>query len=243
MKGGEGPVGPLVIAHRGASAYRPENTPSAYELAIEQDADMIEIDLHLSRDGELVISHDPELERIGGQGRIGDASLAEISQLDAGDGERVPTLAEVLDRFGSRIPFNLEIKSEGAGGPYPGIEEATLAAVRSRGLLEQMLFSCFDDEVLRRLRELEPAARLAVLVSYREPSGIFERAEAVAAEAVNPFVSLATSDFVAQAHARGLAVYPYTADEVQWLEKLLAAGVDGIFTNMPDRLRAMVPRP
>ena len=88
----------------------------------------------------------------------------------------------------------------------------------------------------------EPAARLAVLVSYREPSGMLERAEAVAAEAVNPFLSLATSDFVAQAHARGLAVYPYTADEVEWLEKLLAAGVDGIFTNMPDRLRAMVPR-
>jgi glycerophosphoryl diester phosphodiesterase len=239
---GEPAARPLVIAHRGASAYRPENTLAAYELAVEQDADMIEIDLHLSQDAEIVIAHDAGLARIGGQGEIGDAPLAEIRALDAGGGEPAPTLDEVLDGFGQRIAFNLEIKSEPGRGPYPGLEAATLDAVRSRGLLERTLFSCFDDRVLETLRSLEPAARLAVLVSARQPERMLERAEAVAAEAVNPFLSLATGEFVAQAHDRGLKVYPYTADEPEWLERLLAAGVDGIFTNVPDRLRGMLPR-
>jgi glycerophosphoryl diester phosphodiesterase len=231
-----------VIAHRGASAYRPENTLAAYELAVAQDADMIEVDLHTTQDGQIVITHDAELQRIGGRGEVGDASLAEVRALDAGDGERVPTLDEVLDGFGQRVAFNLEIKSEPKRGPYPGLEAATLAAVRSRGLLERTLFSCFDDRVLRTLRELEPQARLGVLVSARAPGKMLERAEAVGAEAINPFLSLATPELVAEAHGRGLAVYPYTADEAEWLERLLEAGVDGIFTNVPDRLRAMLPR-
>ena len=106
------PTRPLVIAHRGASAYRPENTMPAYALAIEMRADMIEIDLHRTRDGEIVITHDEELSSLGGAGEIADASAAEIQRLDAGDGERVPTLDDVLDGFGHQIPFNLEIKRE-----------------------------------------------------------------------------------------------------------------------------------
>lgn len=241
MKGAR-PERPLVIAHRGASAYRAENTLAAYELAVEQDADMIEIDLHATREGQIVIAHDAELERIGGAGEIGDASFEQVRQLDAGRGQKVPTLDEVLDAFGDRIPFNLEIKCE-ARGPYPGLEAATLDAVRKRGLLERTLFSCFDDRVLRRLRELEPEARLAVLVSIRAPQRMLERAAEVAAEAVNPFLTLATPEFVAEAHDRGLAVYPYTADERAWQQRLLEAGVDGMFTNVPDWLRTLLPRP
>ena len=233
---------PLVIAHRGASAYRPENTLAAYQLAVEQDADMIEIDLHLTCDGEIVIVHDAQLGRIGGTGEVGDAHFDAVRRLDAGEGERVPSLAEVLDRFGAQIPFNLEIKSERGRGPYPGLEQATLDALRERGLLDRTLLSCFDDRVLRTLRELEPAARLAVLVSARHPERMLERAAEVGAEAVNPFVSLATPEFVAEAHRQKLAVYPYTADEPEWQGRLLAAGVDGIFTNVPDRLRGLIPR-
>ena len=125
------PARPLVIAHRGASGYRPENTFAAYELAVGQDADMIEIDLHATRDGVVVVAHDAELERIGGEGEIGDATLTALRRLDAGGGEPVPTLDEVLDRFGARIPFNLELK-QGGDGPYAGLPAATLEAVRSR---------------------------------------------------------------------------------------------------------------
>ncbi|MDH3687762.1 MAG: glycerophosphodiester phosphodiesterase family protein, partial [Myxococcales bacterium] len=92
---------PLVIAHRGASAYRPENTHAAYELAVAQGADMIEVDLHRTRDGEVVITHDAELERLGGAGEVADSDLRAMRALDAGEGERIPVLEEMLDAFGA----------------------------------------------------------------------------------------------------------------------------------------------
>ena len=103
-RSGASPTGaPLVIAHRGASGTRPENTRSAYELAIEQGADMIEIDLHRTRDGETVVAHDADLAGLGGRGEIARASAAEVRALDAGGGERVPVLEEVLDHaFGPK---------------------------------------------------------------------------------------------------------------------------------------------
>lgn len=235
---------PLVIAHRGASGERPENTLPAYRLAIEQRADMIEIDLHATRDGAIVVAHDAELARLGGRGEIGQASLAEVRALDAGGGLRVPILDEVLDAFGGRISLNLEIKSGERTGPYAGIEEASLAAVEGRGLLESTVFSSFHDSVLRELRRLSSSVRIAVLASPREPreplARTLRRAEAVDAEAVNPHFTLVDEAMVGAAHGEGLAVYAYTADAEPELERLLALGVDGIFTNHPRRLRSIV---
>jgi glycerophosphoryl diester phosphodiesterase len=232
----------LVIAHRGASAYRPENTLPAYALAVEQRADMIEIDLHLTRDGFLVVTHDECLDGLGGAGAIADASLAEVRALDAGSGQRVPTLDEVLDAFGAVIAFNLEIKC-GVAGPYAGLEERALEAVRARGLLRRTLFSSFSDAVLERLRVLEPAARLAFLVSPRDPERPLERARAAGAEALNPWYGMLTAELVAGAHAAGLAVYPFTVDRERDMRRALELGVDGMFTNHPDRLRALVGPP
>jgi glycerophosphoryl diester phosphodiesterase len=232
----------LVIAHRGASAYRPENTLPAYALAVEQRADMIEIDLHRTRDGAVVVTHDEDLAGLGGGGEVADASLAEVRALDAGGGERVPTLDEVLDAFGAAIPFNLEVKT-GTKGPYPGLEQLALRALEARGLLDRTLFSSFSDAVLAELRRLSPAARLAALVSPRAPEQAIERAQAVGAEAVNPHFLLATPAFVEAAHAAGLAVHVYTVDDEAGLRRLLEIGVDGIFTNRPDRLRALVDAP
>ncbi len=231
-----------MIAHRGASAHRPENTLPAYALAVEQGADMIEIDLHRTRDGALVVTHDEALEGLGGEGEIADATLAEVQALDAGGGERVPTLDEVLDAFGAAIPFNLEIK-RAKGGLYPGIEEQALAAVRSRRLLEQTLFSSFDDPVLDRLRELAPTARLALLLSPRGAERPLERAAAVRAEALNPWFLMVNAELFGAAHAAGLAVYPYTVDPVDEMERLLGMGVDGLFTNDPERMRRLVSAP
>lgn len=230
---------PLVIAHRGASGHLPENTFPAFELAVTQRADMIEIDLHRTRDGGIVVTHDEHLDEIGGHGEIADASLEHVRGLDAGDGECVPLLDEVLDRFGHRIPLNLEFKV-GTRGPYAGLERETLAAVESRGLLSQVLFSSFSDEVLATLRAQSRQARIGVLVSDREPGGWEHRAEAVSAEAVNFFHALATEENVAAAHQAGLQVNVYTVDDVSTLEVLIARGVDGIFTNLPDRMRALL---
>lgn len=230
---------PLVIAHRGASAYRPENTLPAYELAVAQAADMIEIDLHATRDGAVVVAHDAELARIGGRGEIGAASLAEVRALDAGAGERVPTLDEVLDGFGARIPFNLELK-QGGRGPYAGLPERAVAGVQARGLLRRTLFSSFYDPVLHELRGLCADARIALLLSRRSPERWVERARALGAEAVNPELPLVERAFVERAHGEGLAVYVFTVDPLPEMRRLLELGVDGLFTNVPDRMRRLL---
>ena len=229
----------LVIAHRGASGHAPENTLPAYELALAQGADMIEIDLHRTRDGAIVITHDENLAGLGGRGEIEDASLAEVRALDAGGGERVPVLAEVLDRFGARIPLNLELK-HGPRATYPGLPRETLREVEARGLLEVTLFSSFSDVVLVELRRLSPRARIGCLVSPREPSRWLERARAVGACAVHLWSGLATPEAVDIAHAAGLAVNVYTVDRPDEMRALIARGVDGIFTNVPDRLRTLL---
>jgi glycerophosphoryl diester phosphodiesterase len=234
------PPRPLVIAHRGASGQLAENTLPAYELAVEQGADMIEIDLRRTQDGALVVAHDEELSGLGGKGEIAAATLAEVRALDAGGGERVPTLDEVLDRLGERIPFNLELK-RGSRAMYEGLERAALDAVRERGLLERTLFSSFFDPVLERLRALAPEARLARLFSPRDPERPLERARAVKAEAINPWRGLARPELIEAAHAEGLAVYVFTVDEEEEMRSLLDLGVDGIFTNFPDQLRALLP--
>lgn len=226
----------LVIAHRGASAYRPENTASAFALAVEMRADMIEIDLHLTRDGAVVVTHD---EALSGLGEIADATLAAVRALDAGGGERVPTLDEVLDRFGDQIAFNLEIKRAGAT-EYRGIEAQALEAVMKRGLLARTLFSSFYDAVLARLRALSAQARIALLISSRHPIAILERAAALRAEAVNLEDSIATPARIEAAHGAGLDVHVFTVDAEDALRRLLAMGVDGIFTNAPDRLRRIL---
>ncbi len=232
---------PLVIAHRGASGHRPENTMAAYELAVEERADMIEVDLHVSRDGAIPISHDATLERLGGQGEIADCELAVVQALDAGDGQRVPILSDVLDRFGDRIPFNLELK-QSTRGPYPGLPAAALAAVRERGLEADTLFSSFYRDVLAELRGHSAEARVALLLSPQWPEKPIERARALRAEAINPHFTMAKPDLIDEAHAAGLAVYVYTVDDEAEMERLIELGVDGLFTNQPHRMRILLER-
>jgi glycerophosphoryl diester phosphodiesterase len=235
---------PLVIAHRGSSGERPENTLPAFERAIEQSADMIETDLHLSRDGIVVIHHDPELERLGEQGEIRDRTASELTAMNAAPGvsvaEKMPTLLDILDGFGERMQFNLELKVGLNDVAYEGIEDIVVSAVEARGLMSRMLFSSFYDPVLARLRKRSASARIALLVSPRAPIAIFERAAHVSAEAINPEVRLVTEELVEQAHAVGLRVYPYTANESAEMERLLDCGVDGIITNHPARLHALL---
>jgi glycerophosphoryl diester phosphodiesterase len=235
---------PLVIAHRGSSGERPENTFPAFERAIEQSADMIETDLHLSRDGIVMIHHDAKLERLGEQGEIRDRTASELAAMNAAPGvslaEKMPTLLELLDGFGERMQFNLELKVGLNDLAYEGLEDIVVSAVEARGLMPRMLFSSFYDAVLARLRARSAAARIALLVSPRAPVAIFERAAGVLAEAINPEVRLVTQKLVEEAHAAGLRVYPYTANESAEMARLLDCGVDGIITNHPARLHALL---
>jgi len=236
------PRNPLVIAHRGASGTLPENTLPAYELAVSQGADMIEIDLHRTRDGETVVTHDEDLARLGGRGEVAEADVAEIRALDAGGGAAVPTLDEVLDAFGGRVPFNLELK-RGRRRRYDDLETAALAAVERRGLLESTLFSSFDDATLAELGSQSPEARIALLLSARSASRPIERALALGAEAVNPSLFVVTPELIEAAHQVGLAVHVYTVDAEDDMLRLIDLGVDGLFTNFPARMRALLESP
>jgi glycerophosphoryl diester phosphodiesterase len=228
-----------VIAHRGASGERPENTMPAYRLALAQRADMIEIDLHRTRDGAIPITHDATLAHLGGRGEIAEATLADVRALDAGGGERVPLLHEVLDELGAKIPFNLELKV-GTRSAYAGLEAATLAEVERRGLLAQTLFSSFYDPVLANLRAESAGARIALLISRRSGADWAKRARALRAEALNPELAQVTPELVRAAHGEGLAVYVFTVDPEDEMRRMRDYGVDGLFTNHPARLRQML---
>jgi glycerophosphoryl diester phosphodiesterase len=219
----------LNIAHRGASVDELENTLEAFALAIEQGAEMIETDLHLLRDGAVALYHDDEI----GGAPVGSLTLAELrARLP-----RAPTLQDTLDRFGARIAWNLEIKSPPTGD-YAGLERIALDEVKRRGILERTLFSSFSDSVLARLRALEPQARLGTLVWIRAPGDILGRAARVGSEAVHLHLLLATEEQVRAAHAAGYRVNVYTVDDPEAQRRLARFGVDGIFTNLPGKLRA-----
>ncbi len=220
-----------VIAHRGASEDAPENTFASFALAIEQGADMIETDLHLLRSGEIVLHHDAEVEG----NSLADLTLTELRELRPD----VPTLPEAFAAFAHRIPFNLEIK-DSARGEYPRLERRAIDVVRDHEVLERTVFSSFRDSVLHRLREVEPLARIGVLTSRRSRKTPEKRAAAVAAEAVHLNVAQATAKRIEALHAEGLRVRVYTVDDAERQTELIDAGVDGIFTNVPGKLRELL---
>ena len=231
---------PLVIAHRGASATRPENTLEAFEVAVEQGADLIETDLHLTRDRAVVLRHDPEVPGPEGPIPVARLRLEEIRALPAG--AAIPELGEVLDALGGRIPFNLELKRD-LEGPHPGLAERVLELVRARGLLEQTLFSSFYDPDLAELRRLEPAARIGLLLSPRFPHRAVARARALGAGTLHPAREIATPGLLGEAREAGLPCLVFTVDDEEEMRRFLELGVAGLFTNRPERLRALVDGP
>ena len=220
----------LVIAHRGASADAPENSAAAFELAIEQGADMIETDLHLLRDGAIGLIHD---SRVGGLA-IGGLTLEELRQRRPA----TPTLSETLDAFARRVPWNLELKR--GETDYSGLEQRALDLVRDHAVLEQTVFSSFFDSVLRRIRELEPLARIGLLASARSARRVERRADSLRAEAVHLHASLVSPERIQALHARGLMVRVYTVDDPAMQQRLIDLSIDGIFTNEPGSLRALL---
>lgn len=239
------PGRPLVIAHRGASGYAPENTLAAFQLAVEQGADMVELDVHLSRDGEVVVIHDDRLERTtDGHGLVGSATLAELRRLDAGawrgaqfTGQRIPTLDEVLAWAHGRTRLAIEIKN----GPYfyPDIEAKVAALLARHAMLDQALVISFDHHALRRLRAIDPRITTGVLYAAR-PVDPVALASACGAAVLEPHWSYVTPEDVQRAHAAGLRVVAWSTSAPDVLQHLIASGVDGIATDHPDLLRGLL---
>jgi glycerophosphoryl diester phosphodiesterase len=232
----------LNIAHRGASALAPENTIAAFERAVELGAGVIELDLHMSQDGELVVIHDDTLDRTtDGSGPVHQRSLAELMRLDAGRwfgqgfaGQRIPRLDEVLDRFAGKVPLALEIK---AGSTFfPGIEEKVVSALRERAAIDHAAVASFDHYALRRLKEIEPTIRTAALLVGR-PVSLSALAGPAKADGLALEASFVTKTEVEACRAAGLQIVVWVVNDPAQMRHFISLGVDGIITDRPDLLR------
>lgn len=229
---------PLVIAHRGASAYEPENTLRAFDLAIKQGAQMIELDLHLTRDNRVVVIHDATLDHTTNlTGRVNQLSLADVKRADAGKGERVPTLEETLDLTHGKVRLYLEVKDPDAAGE-------TLRLIRDRRCQDEVMIASFDIELMRRLGKEVRDIELGIILGTVSARPIVRWREAfpwVALRGINyqilsMQIELCFSYLARRVKADGKRLYVWTVDEELPFRQMIARGVDGIVTNRPDRL-------
>ena len=246
QKKGQGQSEVWVVAHRGASGHAPENTLAAFRRAVELGARFIETDLQLSRDARLVAIHDATLERTtNGRGPVHALTLGQLRELDAGSwfhprfaGERLPTLEEIL-AFSREadVVFYLEVKS---GGTW-GIEHAVVGALRRAQEAAGAVILSFDLATLAAVRRLEPILMTGFLFS-RPYADATEPAMQVGARQLAPRGDLVTAELVAQARRADLPVVTWTINEPAHMRALMAAGVNGIMTDYPDRLVALLPK-
>jgi glycerophosphoryl diester phosphodiesterase len=236
---------PLAIGHRGAAAHLPENTMPSFAKALDLGADALEFDVTLTRDGVPVVIHDDSVNRTtDGHGAVGDLSFDEIRRLDAGFGHAtpegtpriaIPSLAEVLDAFAKRTLLNLEIKESVR---RVELVDACVRLVVEHRATGAVLFSSFDHNALYLVRSLLPEARIGVLCGPSNLVGAMRCAAELAAETIHPPVVLVSAAFVKKAHEAGLQVWTWTANSPATIARMIDAGVDGIFSDWPERIVA-----
>ncbi len=232
------------VAHRGASAYAPENTIAAFDKAVEMKADYIEIDVQRSMDGELVLIHDTTVDRTtDGSGRVGDFTFEELRSLDAGSwkgeqfaGEHIPTFDEILDRYHGKIGILIELK---APELYPGIEESVAEELKERNLdkpqNEKIIIQSFNHKSMEKMNDLVPKVPIGVLTSSR--AHITEQALqefSTYADYFNPSYGIVTEELVNQVHSLDMQIGSWTVRSQEAADFLLNMGVDAIITDYPD---------
>lgn len=243
----------LNVSHRGASGYAPEHTLVSYEIGEKLKGDYIEIDLQMTKDGQLIAMHDETLDRTtNGTGLVKDYTLAQIKELDAGswfneksplyaqtsyEGLTVPTLEEVFQEFGKNENYYIETKSPEV---YPGMEEELLRLVEKYDInKKKLLVQSFSAESLLKMNVLDPSINLVQLLSYRT-NAVITDAEIAAikkyAIGVGPNHTYLNKEYVQKVVNSGLEIHPYTVNAKETMEKLIDWGVTGMFTNFPDLL-------
>lgn len=228
-------------AHRGASGHAPENTLAALELAVSQGADMVEVDVQLTRDGRPVVIHDETVDRTtDGAGAVAEFDLDGLRRLDAGrwfgprwTGQRVPTLAEVLDLV-SRHHLRVNIELKGAAGPQ--LEAAVLREVERSGGADSCLLTSFDHRRLARLAAAGTAIPLGCIVGA---GGWRPELLAGPGQVLSLERTLVDGDLLAAAHAAGRQVHVWTVNEARDMARLIALGADAVITNFPDLMQAV----
>lgn len=220
------------IGHRGAMGYAPENTLLSIQKAIELKVDMIEIDVYYI-DGELVVIHDDRLERTtNGAGYVWDKTFAELRVLDAGRGQQIPTLQEVADLIPDNIEINIEIKGRTATRP---VLEFINQRCNNKNDKQRFLVSSFIHQELVLAHELDKDIRIGALCCA-EPVKLAKFASKLNAYSVNPSLEFVTKEFVNDAHTRELKVFVYTVNHPEDITRMRDMGVDGVFSNYPDRV-------
>ncbi len=230
---------PLAIAHRGASADAPENTIAAFELAVDQGADGISLEVHLSRDDQPVVLHDFTLERTtDGAGPVRCQTVRELKRLDAGGwrssrfrGQRVQTLQEVFERFRGRARFWIELK--GASNLYPGIEERVLSTIEVYEVVDTAIVQSFGWQSLQAMRRLSQEVSLAAMIGRPPVEGWPEPVEAICT-----WAELLTSEVVGRIRQAPLDCYAWTVNEPVQMDRLIEWGTSGIITDRPGLLRS-----
>lgn len=229
----------LIIAHRGASGYAPENTLEAFRLAMDMGADGFELDVHMSRDGQLVVIHDDTVDRTtNGTGLVKELTLSQLQDLDASNGmeayrgARIPTLGEVFDLVrDTKHIVNVEVKTD--DWFYPGIEEACLALAKEKGMEDRVIYSSFNHHTLIKLRELKPDARLGLLfgdIMFKP----WEYAKQLPVDYLHPMkMNIHRPGFAEATYAAGYGINMWTINDRETMQLCLKHGA-GIITNYPD---------
>lgn len=232
----------LVFGHRGAKAYAPMNTIPAFELAAEQGADGIELDVHRSKDGHAVIVHDFTVDSTtDGSGRVTDLTLAELKALDAGSwfgeafrGVRIPTLDEVFEAVGHRLLVNVEIKSESP--ETDGVEQVVADVIVRHGMTERVIVSSFNPLTLQRFRAIMPNVPIGFLYQANMKIDTQElmRQLGLAHEARHPHHTMIDQHYMDWARKNGYRVNAWTVNDPAEAVRLRDLGVDTIITDAPD---------
>ncbi|MDX5864551.1 glycerophosphodiester phosphodiesterase [Bacillus cereus group sp. BfR-BA-01119] len=244
------------IAHRGASAYAPEHTIAAYKLGQQLKGDYIEIDLQMTKDGYLVAMHDETLNRTtNGTGLVKEHTLEELKQLKADssfnekhpnlakkeyENAKVPTLEEVIEVFGHDANYYIKTKSP---DEYPGMEEKLLEIINHYEIQDKVIIQSFSEESLQKIHNLNINIPLVQLLSYKKAVQLTEleiKKYKTYCIGLGMNYKYIDSAYVKKIKKHGLEVHPFTVDNEQDMKRLLLWGVDGIFTNYPDRLHSLL---
>ncbi len=229
-----------IIAHRGASGYAPENTMEAFKLAIEMGADAIETDVHLTKDGEVVIIHDEKVDRTtNGIGYVKDYDYATLETLNANNHMeqyetcKIPKLADLLALIKETgTLLNIELKTDFF--PYPGIEQKVLELVKEYKVEKQIIYSSFNHYSVMKMKELDPNVKIGLL--YME--GLYQPwhyAMQLQADALHPFYpNCAFPDYIQECHKNKIQVNAWTVNKREDMKRLIENKVDGLITNYPD---------
>lgn len=230
-----------IHAHRGAAAYAPENTMSSFEMAYEMGADAIELDVHLSKDGKVVVIHDDTVDRTSnGSGTVRDMTYAELLELDFDNGKvgfsktKIPLLEEVFKfAYQRNIFVNVELKENFYQNGFPIIEKA-LEIEKEYGMSENVIYSSFNHYLLRDLKKISKSIPAGILY-LGGLVDIWEYAEKLEVQAIHPhYLCLGDKDLVTRCHDHHIAVNPWTVDSESDILAMFQAGVDGIISNKPD---------